>query len=204
VVSVGLVFHLAAMVAIALAGRPASTLEAALAEPFAPYAELIHQGHTHRYYAPVPPPTPIVTAEVRDAEGRVVARRRLPDRATRPRLRYQRELALAYHLFADHQLAASAGRRGIWGPSYARHLLARTPGGVSVTLWVQQHLVPDLVRLRGEGPIDPDDEQFYTVPEVVVRYPEEDGPPSEADEDAGSLPPPVPAVRVSPFARPGS
>lgn len=200
-VSVGLGFHLAAMVAMALAGRPASRLETALAAPFAPYAELIHQGNAHRYYAPAPPPTPVATAEIRDAEGRLIATRRLPDRATRPRLRYQRELALAYHLYVDHQ-GSGAGRTRVWGPSYARHLLATTPGAASVTLRVQQHLVPDLVRLRGQGPIDPDDDSFFTVPEVVGEFP----PRAEARPEPESEPsaPPPAARTTSPFARPAS
>ena len=52
-------FHLLAMLAVAMAGNPASGLQRDLVRPFARYVELIDQGRVHRYYAPAPPPTPM-------------------------------------------------------------------------------------------------------------------------------------------------
>lgn len=179
--SAALGFHLLAMLAVALAGNPASDLQRDLVAPFAGYVELIDQGRVHRYYAPAPPPTPILTAELHFGEGEPSRTVRLPDPSVRPRLRYQRQLALANHLFMDYQAGrmdphADHGRPSRWGPSYARHLCASTPGCTGVTLRVQQHLVPDLVRLgQMAGPggrlPDVDAPQFFTVPEVVGDYP---------------------------------
>lgn len=179
--SAGLAFHLLAMLAVALAGAPASPLERELAEVFSGYVDLIDQGHVHRYYAPAPPPTPIVTAELQFGEGEPTKTVRLPDRSTWPRLRYQRQLALAHHLNSDFQMSRADPDHGhdhehlsALGASYARHLCAAHPGCTGVTLRVQQHLAPDLVRLRelGGGTLpDVDDERFYTVPERIGDYP---------------------------------
>ncbi len=206
-VSAVLVFHFAAMLAIALAGRPASVLEGEAASLFGRYAEAIHQANAHRYYAPAPPPTPIALAEIRDAGGQILATRRIPDRATRPRIRYQRELALAYHLYNNAMAVRNGSAAVPLAPAYARHLIAVTPNAASVTLRVQQHLVPDLVRLREEGAIDPDDARFFTVPERIGDFPE--GASQGAHEHGPSpapapppLPPTAPAGTRSPFARP--
>jgi hypothetical protein len=176
IVSALLGFHLVAMLVIALAGAPSSELERSVAGPFRPYATAIAQDHVYRFYAPAPPPTPIVTARVEFGGDRPTIERRLPDRSLRPRLRYQRELALANHLANDHARARNAAggpRPSLWGASYGRHLLATSPGATRVTILLQQHRVPDLVLLRSEGgraPINPDDPAFYTVPEIVGEY----------------------------------
>jgi hypothetical protein len=128
-----------------------------------------------------PPPTPIVEAEVRFGDGRDPVSIRLPDRGLRPRLRYQRQLALAYHLFMEEQARRAEETQGERPPSrlgaaYARHLCDAYPGCTGVTIRVREHLVPDLVRLRhmagpsGKLP-DPDSPQFYTVPVVVGDFP---------------------------------
>lgn len=179
VASAVLGFHLLAMLAVALSGAPASPLERSVVAPFEGYVERIDQGHVHRYYAPTPPPTPIVHAELHFGDGpsRTI---RLPDRSAWPRIRYQRQLALANHLFNEFRAARAdphGPRPSRWGASYARHLCAAHPGCTGVTIRVQQHLVPDLVRLRalsgGMGRRLPnvDDERFFTVPEVVGDYP---------------------------------
>lgn len=180
VVSGVLGFHLLSMLAVALAAAPASPLEREFARGFAPYIEAFNLGHAHRYYAPAPPPTPVVTAELRFGEGEPTRTVRLPDRSVSPRIRYQRQLALAFHLNSEFQMAAAdphGPRPSLWGASYARHLCASNPGCTGVTLRVQQHLVPDLVRLRqmsgGPGGRLPDleDERFFTVPELIGDYP---------------------------------
>lgn len=170
-------FHCAALLAMSLAGAPSSELQRLVAEKFAPYAHLIHQANIHRYYAPAPPPTPVVTAEVVFAGRRPPITLRLPDRATRPRLVYQRQLALAFHLYSDFQQAKNApegAQPSRWGASYGRHLLDVFPGSTKVTLRAQQHLIPNLMapaehRAPGRA-IDPDDPRFFTVPEMVGQY----------------------------------
>lgn len=179
----GLLFHLTAIVAAALSAPPSSPLERALADRFARYYDLIDQGHAYRFYAPEPPPTPVVTARLRFDDGRVEQEIRLPDRSLRPRLRYQRHLALANHLYVDFEAARRAGAEGggpdrppsLWGASYARHL-CRTRGCDGVALYVRMHLIPDLDLVLdelagpGAGPVDLDAERFYTTPERIGDY----------------------------------
>lgn len=174
-VSIVLVWHLVAMLSVALRGLPSSVLEQEAASVFAKYAGLIGQDSVHRYYAPAPPPTPIAIAEIEDRDG-TSRKLRLPDRQTRPRLRYQRQLALAYHLFNDARRSAhweGGGQGSALAASYARHWFAIDPNAMRIVIRVQEHLIPDLVRLRESGKaahIKPDDERFYTVPEVVGEY----------------------------------
>lgn len=172
-------FHLVALLAVALAGRPSSPVQQNFARLFDGYTVGLQQDLTHRYYAPAPGPTPIVEAEILFADGRPSQTVRIPDRAVWPRIRYQRQLALAYHLNADFERARNAPggpQESRWGRSYARHLGAAFPGADRVRLRVLQHLVPDLVALRQmAGPLgrlpDVDDERFYTVPELIGEFP---------------------------------
>lgn len=178
VVSVVLGYHLLAMLAVAVSGMPASPLERRFSGIFASYIDWIDQGHVHRYYAPAPPPTPIALGELRFGKGKPSLSIRIPDRSVRPRIRYQRQLAVAFHLYEELQGRPRDGRapESRLGASYARHLASEHPGCEEVVLRVQEHLVPDLVRLRqmtpeGEPLPDSDDERFYTVPRLVGRYP---------------------------------
>jgi hypothetical protein len=159
-------------------GPPSSPLQNELAEGFRGYYDLIDQGYSYRYYAPEPPPTPVVTATVRYPDGRT-DEVRLPDRATRPRMLFQRELALANALYAEVEGARHEGGdpgQGPWAQSYARHLGKSHPGAGSVSLSVQMHLIPDPARVNqqlratGRAP-DLDAPEFYTVPERIGEYP---------------------------------
>jgi hypothetical protein len=175
--TVALLFHMVAVVAVALASPPSSPLERAVADWFVPYCGLIDQGQAHRYYVDAPP-TPIVTARLTFSDGRPEQTVRLPDRSARPRLRYQRQLALAHHLFVDVQHARSEGgdaSKSVWAQSYARHLCRTNPGCSNVTLLLQMHLVPDLDQFRaaarpGSTPLDVDAEEFYTAPDRIGDY----------------------------------
>jgi hypothetical protein len=175
-----LLFHLAALVVGALAAPPSSLLERGLYPIFAPYFQLIDQGYAYRYYAPEPGPTPIATATIRYADGRPEETIRLPDRGARPRLRYQRQLALANHLTVDFQAARAAtgdGSLSRWARSYARHLALSRPGCATITLFSQEHLIPDPERVRqalaapGSPRVDLDAEEFYTTPERIGEFP---------------------------------
>lgn len=170
--------HAATLWLGAWSAPPSSGLERWLADGFRPYLDLIDQGYAYRYYAPEPSPTPVVTASIRYPDGRSEDVR-LPDRATRPRMLYQRELALANALFVEVDAARQRGDdagQGPWAQSYARHLGRAHPGARSVTLSVRLHLIPDPARVdrelreTGRTP-DLDAPEFYSVPERIGEYP---------------------------------
>ena len=137
------------------------------------------RAYSYRYYAPEPPPTPVVTATIRYTDGRS-EEVRLPDRATRPRMLYQRELALANSLFTEvdqARLHNGEPGQGPWAQSVCAWHLGKThPGARSVTLMLQLHLIPDPTRVAqqwretGKAP-DLDAPEFYTVPERIGEYP---------------------------------
>ena len=150
-VSAILIFHISAILVGALSSPPSSLLERSLADTFAPYFQVIDQGYAYRYYAPEPPPTPVVTATIHFADGRPgrdgpaspQGRRcpgscgsgnwRWPITSTptpRPPARGRRRRARA------------AGRR-----SYARHLAQTHPGCSSIVLTVAA--APDPRRRAG-------------------------------------------------------
>ena len=174
VVSAAIVVHLGAILAVALAAGPSSPLERAAADLALPYLEVVDQDHIHRYYSAEPPPTPVILARLHYADGRPDREIRLPDRSRRPRLRYQRELALAYHLASDFDAARNApgGPQGsVLAASYARHLCKAEPGVSRVTLVLRRHLIPDLRQLRlSKERVDPDSDDFYTVPERIGDF----------------------------------
>src|SRR4051812_50223102 len=90
-VTAGLLFHLAAVVAGALGGPPPSGLERRIANLFTPYHDLVDQGYAYRYYAE-PPPTPGILAPIRFGDGRPDEGVRLPGRPPRgPRRRPPRQ-----------------------------------------------------------------------------------------------------------------
>jgi hypothetical protein len=177
-VSAAIAFQMTAVVAGALSVPPSSPLERLIADRFAWYYALTDQGHAYRYYAPEPPPTPVVTARLSFAGGRTEVEVRLPDRSLRPRLRYQRHLALANHLYVDFDAArrSETGQRtSRWAESYARHL-CRTSGCARVSLFARFHLIPDLQQVRDAlsrpagVPADLDADEFYTAPERIGDF----------------------------------
>src|SRR5438105_6592032 len=104
-VSLALVYHMAAVVAGALGVPPSSPLEQAVADWFTPYYDAMDLGYSYRFYAE-PPPTPVVTATMRFGAVRPEDTVRLPGREVPgPRMRHQRQLALANALYGDVQEA---------------------------------------------------------------------------------------------------
>jgi hypothetical protein len=161
-----------------LGAPPSSGLEQAVRDGFGLYYQLVDQGYAYRYYAPEPGPTPVVTARVRYADGRPEETVRLPRRGVLPRLRYQRQLALANHLttdFTEARQATGEGANSPWARSYARHLARSRPGCTSVTLFTQMHLIPDPQQVRealaSRAPVDLDAEEYYTAPERIGEFP---------------------------------
>jgi hypothetical protein len=180
VVTVALVFHLCAVLAGALGVPPSSELERAIADGFRPYFDLTDMGYSYRFYTE-PPPTPVVTATIQYEDGRPDETVRLPGRdVAGPRMRHQRQLALANALAVDVQEV----RRLVKDPSqsrlsraYARHLCRTRPGCRSVTLHLEQHLIPDLSQVRqslessGSPRFDLFAESLFTTPEWVGEFP---------------------------------
>lgn len=180
--TVALLGHGAAILSGIWAAPPASDLERAVAEVFEPYNGFVRQGLSYRYYSPEPPPTPVVTATIAFRDGRADETVRIPDRAARPRLLYQRQLALAHHLTEDVNEARVHGAdpaESRWARAVAAHLGRVHPGAASVTLRSQLHLVPPIDRVRRElrerGPgspsIDLDADEFFTTPERIGVFP---------------------------------
>jgi hypothetical protein len=139
-------------VVAALAAHPSSEVQRRPLAYFKNYYDFTNQGYGYRFYArldmtadpnhPRPWATPVVTAEM-EFEGpggnKTTEVVRLPPREQRPwpRLRFQRQLDLAYHLTSDPR----------WAASYARHL-CKTRGCARVTIYSQEHQIPDLARVR--------------------------------------------------------
>src|SRR4051812_18259860 len=179
-VTAGLLFHLAAVVAGALGVPPSSELERRIANLFTPYHDLVDQGYAYRYYAE-PPPTPVITATIRFGDGHPDETVRLPGRPLGgPRMRHQRQLALANALFADVEEAkrhGGEGARSRLAEAYASHLCRAHPGSSEVTLHTQQHLIPDPEHVRevlaspGQRRLDLFDEDLFTTPEWIGDFP---------------------------------
>jgi hypothetical protein len=174
-----ILFHLSALTAGVLRVPPSSLLEQGVAEPFTPYFDLVDLGYSYRYYAE-PPPTPVVTATLEFGEGRPSETFRLPGlHVTGPRLRHQRELALANALFMDVQDAkrqTGDSSRSRVARAYARHLCLTRPGCQRVTVRLQHHLIPEMetvaesTRAPGAERFDLFDESLFTTPELIGEY----------------------------------
>ena len=179
-VATGLILvHVAAVLAGALGAPPSSDLEHVIADAFGPYHQALDQGDSYRYYSTAFPPTPVVTATLAFADGRPERVVRLPERGLRPRLLYQRQLALAHNLMEDFEAARREGdgSRSRWANAFATHLGKANPGCSTVTLRLQMHLVPRIERVQEmlarprSGPVDLDAEEFYTAPERIGVFP---------------------------------
>ena len=179
-VSLVLLYHMAAVLAGAVGVPPSSELEQGIADWFTPYFDLMDMGYSYRYYAE-PPPTPVVTATLQFDDGRPVETVRLPGRdLPGPRMRHQRQLALANALFNDVQevkLRTRDASQSRLARAYARHLCRSRTGCRSVTLHLQQHLIPDLQQVRetisepGATRFDLFAERMFTTPEWIGDYP---------------------------------
>ncbi len=180
VVSIVILVHVAAVLAGALAAEPASDLERSASSWFSGYHQLLDQGVGYRYYSTAFPPTPVVLATLSFADGRPDEVVRIPDRSVRPRLLYQRQLAMAHYLMEDFEAARrdnGDGSKSRWAHAFATHLGKTHPGCKSVTLRLETHLVPRIERVLelqkrpGAGPVDLDADEFITTPERIGVYP---------------------------------
>ncbi len=173
-----LLFHLAAVVAGAVGFPPSSPLQQAIAERFSKYFDLVDLGYTYRFYVE-PPPTPVVTATIHRADGRPDETVRLPGRAVSgPRMRHQRQLALANALAADVQEArqrAGDPRQSRLARAYARHLCRTRPGCQRVTIHLELHLLPDPDEVRRAldsptGTFDLFGDRMFTTPQWIGDF----------------------------------
>jgi hypothetical protein len=148
-----LVFHLVAVISGGLAVPPSSKLEQAIADVFTPYYGFADLGYAYRFYVE-PPPTPVLMATLQFGENRPDETVRLPGLHVRgPRMRHQRQLALANALSMDVQEAKQRtgdGSRSVLARAYARHLCLSRPGCKGVSIHLQHHLIPDMERVRNE------------------------------------------------------
>jgi hypothetical protein len=178
-VGCALLFHMAACVAGALAGPPSSALVRRIADLFTPYYDLLDLGYSYRFYSE-PPPTPVVKATLRFEGERPEQFVRLPALdIPGPRMRHQRQLALANALFLDVlEAKARTGERSQsrLARAYARHLCRTHPGCKSVTIYLMQHLIPDqehvsnAVSVPGGPRFDLFDESLFTTPERIGDF----------------------------------
>jgi hypothetical protein len=175
-----LVFHLLAVVSGGLAVPPSSVLERSIADGLTWYYGLADVGYAYRFYVE-PPPTPVVTATLRFGEGRADESVRLPGRRVPgPRMRHQRQLALANALFRDAEEARQRtgdASRSVLARAYARHLCCTNPGCQAVTIHIQQHLIPEMEQVRqaieapGSDRFDLFSETLFSAPERIGDYP---------------------------------
>ncbi len=182
-IAIVVAIHLAIVLIGALAAQPSSVLEQALANQFLGYFQILDLGQGYRFYAPSPAPTAIVTAKlkIRDDDGRIRYKTvRIPDRTTGPRLRLQRQLALANSLWTEYEreLAAPEGDHSshILAKSYARHLGNGVAGCESVELFVHRHPDPSALEnaLRQGSKLtlkELDTERFSTPIESLGVFP---------------------------------
>jgi hypothetical protein len=140
IVSLLLIFHLAALVAFESAGLPwYSELEEELASYFYGYVGLINQDYTHRYFAPEPDTeVPELIARLTFDDGRPDLELKYPDPGGISRIRFLRQIALVWHLTRE-DFPEEPGGELVLARAFARHLCNRHPGTVSVALSVRMH-----------------------------------------------------------------
>jgi hypothetical protein len=123
----------------------------------------------------------VVTATLAFGDGRPEEMLRLPGREVAgPRMRQQRQLALANSLFMDVRAAkerAGDASMSRLARAYARHLCLTRPDCRSVTLHLQLHLIPEIEQVRdatrspGAARFDLFAESLFTTPEWIGDYP---------------------------------
>lgn len=141
VVSVGLLWHLIALVIAPLAVAPTSPLWQRAWLTFRPYLEAMNLNHGYHFFAPEPGPSHLVSYELRYEDGRVEKGLFPNAHQQQPRLRYHRHFMLSE--FLNH-LAIDDGRREAFDAitrSYADHL-RHEHHAVEVSLSLRRHYVP--------------------------------------------------------------
>jgi hypothetical protein len=182
VVSFFLLIHMFAILATEAGEFPSSEIEREIMECFAPYICLINQQTAHRYYAPQPGATPIVLFRVKYRDktrpDEIV---RIPDPKVWPRIRFQRQLAMANNVLAERGMYNRAMMRGERPPEmlypafFARRVCWTHPGCESVEVVLRMHnFPPPLIAYeaaRKSGTLNLDQEAFYGPPDKLGDFP---------------------------------
>jgi hypothetical protein len=161
ILSVWLVFHVAAIIIAPAAVAPSSDLIRNAWRLFQPYLEVLYLDHGYRFFAPEPTESTLLAFVAQRDDGAIV-RGRIPDRATGPRLLYHR-----YFMLTEHMNDAPEEFRSLWHESYAHHL-GRQYGATRVTLIQQTHMLPTMERVRGGGHLT-DPESYEEQPLGTFR-----------------------------------
>ncbi len=161
VLSVWLVFHVAAIIIAPAAVAPSSDLIRSAWGLFQPYLEVLYLDHGYHFFAPEPAESTLL-AFVAERDDGTTVHGRIPDRATRPRLLYHR-----YFMLTEHMNDAPEELRSLWHESYAQHI-GREYGAARVTLIQQTHNLPTRERVRGGGHLT-DPESYEDQPLGTFR-----------------------------------
>lgn len=183
IAAVLLAIHFLIVLVGAFAAMPSSVLQQQIANKFIGYFQILDLGQGYRFYAPRPAPTAIITAKlrIRENDGRLRYETiRVPNRETRPRLRLQRQLALANSLWGEYErslvIPAAAPGKSLIAQSFANHLGKGVAGCESVELFLHRHPDPQRVEeaiRRGQVLTlkDLDEESFHTPTESLGVFP---------------------------------
>jgi len=156
IVSLGLLFHLAAVVIAPLSGPPpASELAQVVLQPFRPWLGALYLGHGYRFFAPDPGPGHSIRWVLTRADGSTRTGS-IPDADSDwPRLLYHRRFMVAEKLSAfvpppDAPPEVRARAKADWLPlvkGVAANLL-RAEGGARVRLELIEHHLPGPEEVR--------------------------------------------------------
>jgi hypothetical protein len=155
-VSLWLVFHLAAIIVAPAATGASSEVIRSAWNVFQPYIECLYLNHGYHFFAPEPVESTLLKYVGERQDGSVVTGR-IPDRAIQPRLLYHR-----YFMLTEHMRDAPDDLREQWHKSYARHIGCEL-GLREVSLIQQTHLLPTMERIR-EGGMLTDPESYEEEP----------------------------------------
>ena len=140
-VSVWLVFHIAAIIISPAAVGPSSETIREAWGWFQPYVEFMYLDHGYHFFAPEPAESTLLAYVAHRPDGTEV-RGRIPDRTTSPRLLYHR-----YFMLTEHMKDAPDEVKDLWYASYANHI-GWKHGASEVTLIQQTHNLPTMERVR--------------------------------------------------------
>ena len=141
VVNLLVLAHFAAVLAAATSVGPTSELLVDIWQPFRPYLQLLYLNQGYNFYSPQPAATTLVAYEVERGD-KLVARGRINELASKPRLLFHR-----YLLLTEHLTFVSPESQPYWYRSYAHHLCHKYGGDrVSFTRIVHYPATTEMIR----------------------------------------------------------
>jgi hypothetical protein len=167
IISLLLIWHLAAVFLAPMSVPPSSQLVAYLAQetPMQWYLDALYLNHGYFFFAPEAGDAHLIYYDVYDAQGNPLKQAKFPDWDLQwPRLRYHRHFMLAEQVGAPVDTEQWQRR---YLEAYARQLLRQFDGETVRVRWVE-HLAVD--PMRATDPIKLDaPESYKVVMEVVQR-----------------------------------